>query len=673
MPYRKLSRMMQLARRAVQAAVLGIFLLLVLLPPVLVESGIDAGMFVRLSPLAAIQTIAAGAPATQVLALHWPAAVLIAATILLGRFFCGWVCPLGTAIDLTDRLLRPIRNRRENLPGGADGRRLKYYLLAAVAVMAMLGVGIVGWIDPLTMITRVSATVVQPSAAWLSDSIFSSAHERLPAVREPVDALRSGIDRAVPTGGPHAYYGAVFIAVLFLGVPALGALRARCWCRGVCPLGALLAAISQWSLLKRRVSPACTRCGACKAACKMEAVGDDYRATLGGECVLCQACSAACEAGAVAFSGPAAKLPEKNVDLTRRGLIVSGLAAVAAVPLLKMSPGRNAGSAEGGQVPVIRPPGALPEDEFLDRCTRCGECLRVCKTNGLQPAALQAGLEGLWTPHLVPRIGHCVRDCTLCGQACPSGAIESLRLEQKHAVVIGKAAIDHSRCIPWLGWATSDRGDCNCAVCEEVCPLPTKAIRFTVERPERPGGPAEIRRPYVVDQYCTGCGFCEKVCPVPGDAAIRIYPARGMAATDEPAGEAAASIAALLPAKAAGFTRAEAPARYVGSRLVELVDGEAPKYLARGFVQVAAARYAGGDGEKVRVEIWEFAGAARAAEVYQLDAVGLQPLANLGDQAGIAANMIWGRKGKYYFRTGSSRVDAGKVTALVREIVAGIP
>ena len=664
---------MQNARRAVQVVVFCIFLFLVFLPPALVEkAGAAAGLFVRLSPLAAIENLAAGAPARQLLALHWPAAVLLAATALAGRFFCAWVCPLGTAIDLADRLLKPFRTRRKSIPSICETRRLKYYLLAAVAVMAVLGVGVIGWLDPLSIITRTFTTVVKPSAAWLADSALSAAHTRVPAAGEQVDALRAGLERAAAIGGPHAYYGAVFIAIVFLGILALGALLPRYWCRNVCPLGALLAAVSQWNLLKRRVSAACTRCGACRTACRMDAVGEDYVSALGGECVMCHTCSAACDAKAIAFSGGEPQAPERSVDLTRRGLIMSTLAAVAAVPLFKLSAIRRHGSWAAGQMPVIRPPGALPEDEFLDRCTRCGECLRVCKTNGLQPAALEAGLEGLWTPHLVPRIGYCVRDCTLCGQACPSGAIERLTLPRKHAAVIGKAVIDHSRCIPWLGWATGDQADCNCAVCEEVCPVPTKAIRFTVYRQDGPGGPVEIRRPYVLERFCTGCGFCEKVCPVAGDGAMRIYPARGTVSADDPAAGASAAIVGFLPAAAAGFTRAGTPIRYEARNLVELVDGDAPKYLARGFVQVATAKYADADGTTVRVEIWEFASDAKAAEVYKLDAIGLQPLPDAGDEAGIAMNIIWGRKGKHYFRTGSSKVDADRVVSLVREIVGGL-
>ena len=55
---------------------------------------------------------------------------------------------------------------------------------------------------------------------------------------------------------------------------------------------------------------------------------------------------------------------------------------------------------------LVRPPGARSEKEFLARCTACGLCMKVCPTGGLQPALAEAGLEGIWTPRLVPRIGY---------------------------------------------------------------------------------------------------------------------------------------------------------------------------------------------------------------------------------------------------------------------------
>ena len=120
---------------------------------------------------------------------------------------------------------------------------------------------------------------------------------------------------------------------------------------------------------------------------------------------------------------------------------------------------------------LVRPPGAQDEAEFLSRCLRCGLCIRTCPTTGLQPALVEAGLDGLWTPRLASRLGACDYACTACGEVCPSGAIPLLGLAEKRETVIGVASVDRNRCLPWSY-------DTPCIVCEEMCPRPTKAIRL---------------------------------------------------------------------------------------------------------------------------------------------------------------------------------------------------
>ena len=165
---------------------------------------------------------------------------------------------------------------------------------------------------------------------------------------------------------------------------------------------------------------------------------------------------------------------------------------------------------------LIRPPGALAEKEFLNRCVRCGECMKVCIGNALQPTFIEAGFEGMFTPKVLPRLGYCEFNCTLCGQVCPTGAIAELSVSEKHLVKIGHAFFDKNLCLPFAKGMP-------CIVCEEHCPTPDKAIKFReVVVVNDQGQQVTVKQPYIVDALCIGCGICENKCPIPGQAAVRI-------------------------------------------------------------------------------------------------------------------------------------------------------
>jgi len=204
---------------------------------------------------------------------------------------------------------------------------------------------------------------------------------------------------------------------------------------------------------------------------------------------------------------------EKRLDLGRRALMITGASGFAAGLLF-----RNRPESEGAvfEPSLIRPPGSLPEREFLARCVRCGECMKVCPTSAIQPTLLQAGLEGIWSPVLIMKIGYCEFGCNLCGQACPTGAIAHVPLEEKQRLSIGSALVDRNRCIPF-----AQGGDC--IVCEEHCPTPKKAIWLEeAEVPTRDGGTKTVRQPHVDGDLCIGCGICETKCPVRDLPAIRV-------------------------------------------------------------------------------------------------------------------------------------------------------
>jgi MauM/NapG family ferredoxin protein len=165
---------------------------------------------------------------------------------------------------------------------------------------------------------------------------------------------------------------------------------------------------------------------------------------------------------------------------------------------------------------LIRPPGAT-ETDFETLCVRCGECMRVCPTQGLQPSLFAGGVQNVMTPRLAPRLGYCSYSCTACGEVCPTGAIPELALEEKRHTPMGLARVDRDRCLPWAY-------DIPCIVCEEVCPVQHKAIWLTTtETVNARGETVSLQLPEVVKELCIGCGLCEYHCPMGGEAAVRVY------------------------------------------------------------------------------------------------------------------------------------------------------
>ncbi|MFQ6618346.1 MAG: 4Fe-4S binding protein, partial [Fidelibacterota bacterium] len=319
-----------------------------------------------------------------------------------------------------------------------------------------------------------------------------------------------------------------WLGIIFIAILAANRWVTRFWCRGVCPLGALLGIISRYSIfgLEKKVE-SCGECSRCLLHCQG---GDDPipgARWMSAECHMCFNCTADCPDGVLEFKFfPAEIHTAAAPDLNKRAFITSAIAGAAVLPLLRI----NIGLDVNHSPLLVRPPGSVEEKEFLERCIRCGECMKICPTNGLHPTFLEAGFEGIWSPRLIPRVGYCEFACTLCGQVCPTGAIEEITIEQKMGipendpqgrpplkpVVIGTAFIDRGRCLPWAM-------DIPCIVCEEWCPTSPKAVWLEpIVKKDRNGKFIKLRRPHVDPETCVGCGACEYACPVVDEAAIKV-------------------------------------------------------------------------------------------------------------------------------------------------------
>ncbi len=201
-----------------------------------------------------------------------------------------------------------------------------------------------------------------------------------------------------------------------------------------------------------------------------------------------------------------------QINLTRRSVLTAGIAGVGGGLLFSAQPTvakRNLNPA------LIRPPGSLPEEDFLSQCIRCGECMKVCPTNAVQPAMFESGLQGMWSPLLNMREGYCEYKCNMCTEVCPTGAIAKLPLEKKKTTKIGLSMVDKNRCVAYA-YGTE------CRVCRDHCPLPDKAINLVEASVLVNTKMLTIKQPQVDSKLCIGCGICENKCPVEGQSAIRV-------------------------------------------------------------------------------------------------------------------------------------------------------
>lgn len=469
-------------RRVTQALFFIFFTYLIYITAYPLDSQIPVDVLLRFDPLIALVTFLTGhAVITKML---W-AFLLLAAVVIIGNFFCGWVCPLGALLDVSDFI---IYRRNRNTKADICRSRAKYYILAVVVGASLFSYQLLYLLDPLSLITRTAVISFFPPIIYLINLGRHLLHQISPST------MLSDIPLPI-------FKVNLFIFSLFLLIILAGLIRRRFWCRYLCPLGALLSLSSRFRLVQRRTDE-CLDCSPCQGTCPMGAIKEDAKDYSASDCILCLRCTVRCNPGMVTFGFAKPHQQKGQLDLSKRYFMGAAVAGAFSAVVIKTNPMQTESTKVNTR--LLRPPAAaLPENRFISLCMGCGECLKVCPNNALQSTFLEAGLAGMFTPRMVPRIGYCEQFCNLCTLVCPTDALVPTSVEEKQKIQVGVAKIDKVRCI---FWADNEL----CLVCNEQCSY--NAIKGD-----------EKKRPIVIPEKCTGCGICENKCPVEGESAIIVY------------------------------------------------------------------------------------------------------------------------------------------------------
>ena len=447
----------------------------------------EAELFLMIDPLVSLST--AIASRSWVWSLTSAAAILLAC-IFIPRGFCGYICPLGTLIDLFDTLVGK-RVKKPALPENGWWVHLKYYILFAVMFSGLCGVLISGYFAAIPVLTRGFLFVAEPAQT----------------------ALMRGTHAVSPINSGH-----VLSIVLFVGVLGLGLLKPRFWCKYVCPSGAVFSLANVFRATQRHVESSCIHCNKCIEVCPFDAIKPDFT-TRTADCTLCQTCGGVCPTEAIKFverwNHTELKLandpPTNEHRLGRRGFLSLATGTAAAVAGSGVAVAAYQSSDSPSTLPLVRPPGSVPEADFLDMCIRCGECFKACPNNVLQSVGFSHGWKALWTPKVEADWAGCDSSCNACGQVCPTGAIRALPLEEKRHARMGLAIVNQETCLP-----IADRQDCQLCV-DECITAGYNAIEFIAvhTKTDEESNPIEGSgrlAPAVLPELCVGCGLCQTRC-----------------------------------------------------------------------------------------------------------------------------------------------------------------
>jgi ferredoxin len=415
--------------------------------------------------------------------------LVLVLTVLFGRVYCSFLCPLGTTMDLMIR----ARAGKKRFSHSQPFRWMRYVVLVITVVVFLSGsLFFIDLLDPYSIFGRVMANLVRPLIILLNNGLSRLVETAGFYGLSPVAQLR------------FPFYVVAVVAGYLLMIIWLSIKRGRLYCNTLCPVGAILGIVSRLSVFRLALSKkTCTGCGMCERNCKAECIDVGNGTIDSSRCVGCFNCLAVCPADSIGFSMQRGIDNSENPkhDADRRNVIRMVILLITGFPGTLMAQVKRPLVFVKNKIPVVRkhpvtPPGSISIAHFTGACTACYLCVTRCPGKVIEPGMAVYGKVGVLMPHLSNRQGYCNFQCTVCGEVCPTGAILPLTREEKKQAQVGRVHFIRENCI-----VITQKTECG--ACSEHCP--TKAVNMVVEN--------GLRVPVVNPDICVGCGACEYACP----------------------------------------------------------------------------------------------------------------------------------------------------------------
>ncbi len=425
-------------------------------------------------------------------------------TLIFGRIYCSFICPLGTLQDIFIALARKV-GWREKHSFQKPHNWLQYSILSLTIVAAALGsMSLLNLLDPYSLAGRMITQFARPLFVWAYNAAVSMLTN--------FNVYLFSIETAWLPLSVWLVTLFFFILIIFMS-----AKQGRLYCNTLCPVGALLGLISRISVLKFVIDGThCHECFRCEGVCKTGCIDPQTAAIDHSRCVNCFNCLYACPQSVVAYRPIwRGKSEDCLWSPSRRGFLI-GSAVSAGSALLIFNSGihsllRNACASPN---PPVTPPGSVSVEHFTQSCSACHLCVSACPTKVITPSFFEYGIGGLLQPLMNYSKSFCDYECNVCGRVCPTGAILPLTLAEKKFTQIGTVDLLKDKCVVYV-----EKN--NCGACGEVCP--THTISFIDK--------GNVLYPEVDTNYCIGCGACEKACPtMPKSIIVRPKQVHGKAA-----------------------------------------------------------------------------------------------------------------------------------------------